>query len=206
MTSRYSEFFHTTGALGKLVEALNKLPGVGPKTAQRLAYYLIRTDDADARGLALAIIDIRDRITYCSICQNITEADPCRFCTDENRDSSRICVVEEPLDVIAMERTGSYKGTYHVLHGVLSPLDNIGPENLQINELVTRLQENTVTEIILATNPSVEGETTAMYIRDLCGSMVSSITRLARGLPVGGDLEYADDVTLIRAMEGRQEF
>ena len=206
MTDRYSEFFHATGAVGRLVEALNKLPGVGSKTAQRLAYYLIRTDDAEARGLALAIIDIRDRIIYCSICQNITEINPCRFCTDESRDNSRICVVEEPLDVIAMERTGSYKGVYHVLHGVLSPLDNIGPGNLKINELVTRLKENTVAEIILATNPSVEGETTSMYIRDLCGSMVSSITRLARGLPVGGDLEYADDVTLIRAMEGRQEF
>ena len=206
MGSRYSEFFYSAGTLGRLVEALSKLPGVGPKTAQRLAYYLIRTDDAEARGLALAISEIRDKIIYCSICQNITETNPCRFCTDESRDTSRICVVEEPLDVIAMERTGTYKGAYHVLHGVLSPLDNIGPENLKINELVVRLKENVIAEIILATNPSVEGETTAMYIRDLCGSMVSSITRLARGLPMGGDLEYADDVTLIRALEGRQEF
>ena len=167
---------------------------------------MIRTDASDARGLALAINEIRDRIIYCSVCQNITEVNPCKFCTDESRDKSRICIVEEPLDVIAMERTGGYRGLYHVLHGALSPLDNVGPEHLKINELISRLKGDAFEEMILAANPSVEGETTAMYIRNLCSSLVASITRLARGLPVGGDLEYADDVTLIRAMEGRQEF
>lgn len=206
MSSRYSEFFYSAGTLGRLVEALNKLPGIGPKTAQRLAYHLIRTDASDARGLALAINETRDRIIYCSVCQNITEVSPCKFCTDASRDKSRICIVEEPLDVIAMERTGGYRGLYHVLHGALSPLDNVGPEHLKINELISRLKGDAFEEMILATNPSVEGETTAMYIRNLCSSLVASITRLARGLPVGGDLEYADDVTLIRAMEGRQEF
>lgn len=206
MSSRYSEFFYSAGALGRLVEALHKLPGIGPKTAQRLAYHLIRTDVSEARGLALAINETRDRIIYCSVCQNITEVNPCKFCTDGNRDKSRICVVEEPLDVIAMERAGGYRGLYHVLHGALSPLDNIGPEQLKINELISRLKGDAFEEMILATNTSVEGETTAMYVRNLCGSLVTSITRLARGLPVGGDLEYADDVTLIRAMEGRHEF
>tara|TARA_Y100000758_G_scaffold269140_1_gene210483 strand:+ start:26 stop:640 length:615 start_codon:yes stop_codon:yes gene_type:complete len=191
--------------LAHLVEEFNKLPGIGPKSAQRLAYYLIRVPQEEAQQLAQAILAIKEKIIFCHSCQNITEYDPCSICSSDARDRSRICIVEEPLDILSLERTRAYKGLYHVLHGTISPASGIGPENLKIRELLDRLKQNTVTELILATNPSLEGESTAMYIHKLLSPVVNRITRLARGLPVGSDLEYADEVTLGRALEGRQE-
>ncbi len=189
----------------KLIDAFSRLPGIGPKTASRLAFYLLRTTDDTAPALAEALQALKANTSLCRVCFNITLSDReiCEICDDPRRDRSVICVVEEPLDVFALERTGGYSGLYHVLHGVLSPIEGIGVDDLRIQELLDRLKEN-VTEIILATNPSMEGDATAMYLgRRLAGSKVR-VTRLARGLPVGGDLEYADQNTLKRALDGRQ--
>jgi recombination protein RecR len=193
------------GPVARLIEEFHKLPGVGPKLAQRLTYYLLRMPAAEAHALAEAILEVKERITFCSVCQNVTDTNPCRICDSDRRERTMICVVEEPMDILAMERSGSYRGLYHVLHGAISPMDGIGPEELKIEELLARLRTNEATEVILATNPNLEGEATAMYLTRLLRPLGLRITRLARGLPVGGDLEYADDVTLTRAMEGRQE-
>jgi len=191
--------------ISRLIEELGKLPGIGPKSAARLAYYLLRTPEAEARALAEAIIAVKEKTVLCSSCQNITDSDPCALCASEERDHSIICVVKEPLDMLALERTGRYKGLYHVLHGVLSPMDGIGPDDLKIKELLERVKTGSVKEVILATNPNLEGEATAMYIQKLLSPLGVWLTRLARGLPVGGDLEYADEVTLTHALESRQK-
>jgi len=192
--------------VSRLIEAFNKLPGIGPKSAQRLTYYLLRAPQEEAQTLAQAILEMKEKIILCSTCQNITDSDPCAICDDGQRDRSKICVVEEPLDILALERTGSYKGLYHVLHGVISPMDGIGPDELKVRELLARLKSpGAVQEVIMATNPNLEGEATAMYLTRLIAPLCIRVTRLARGLPVGADLEYADDVTLTRALEGRQE-
>jgi recombination protein RecR len=193
------------GPVARLIEAFHKLPGIGPKSAQRLTYYLLRASEAEARTLAQAIIDLKERTTLCSVCQNVTELDPCAVCTDTQRDRSTICVVEDPLDILAIERTRGFGGLYHVLHGVLSPMDGIGPDDLKLDELVARLRNGSVREVIMATNPNLEGEATAMYVSRLLQPMGVRVTRLARGLPAGADLEYADDVTLARALEYRQD-
>jgi len=192
--------------VARLIEEFSKLPGVGTKTAQRLTYHVLRTSEADARALAAALVSVKEDVDYCTVCCNITEAgvDPCLICADTRRDIARICVVEEPLDVLAIERTGEFRGRYHVLHGAISPIDGIGPERLRTRELLDRVRPGGVEELILATNPNLEGEATAMYLADLLRTHVPSITRIARGLPVGGDLEYADDVTLIRSLQGRR--
>jgi recombination protein RecR len=191
--------------LARLIEELHKLPGIGPKSAQRLAYHLLRTPREEAQALAEAIVDVRERIRLCSVCQNTTDVDPCQTCADPSRDRSLICVVEEPLDVLAIERTRTYRGLYHVLHGSLSPIDGVGPEQLKVRELLARLRDGSVKEVIMATNPNLEGEATSMYVGRLLQPLGIRVTRLARGLPVGGDLEYADDLTLTRALENRQE-
>jgi recombination protein RecR len=193
-----------------LIEEFTKLPGIGPKTAQRLTFFLLRAPAEEAKALAEAILRMKERVTFCSVCYNITETDPCRICAGDERDRSLICVVEEPLDVLALERTGSYEGLYHVLHGAISPVDGIGPDDLRIDGLLRRLpgaggSASPVREVILATNPNLEGEATAMYLARLIAALGVRVTRLARGLPVGGDLEYADEVTLTRALEGRRE-
>jgi recombination protein RecR len=188
----------------RLIDEFSRLPGIGPKTAARLTYYLLRSPDEQALSLADALRHLKESTRYCSICYNITEQDPCAVCADEQRDSSLICVVEEPLDVIAIERTGRYQGLYHVLHGAINPMSGIGPDQLRIKELIERVKKGTVREVILATNVSLEGDATAMYIRQRLRGLVR-LTRLARGLPVGGDLEYADSVTLSDALEGRRE-
>ena len=198
------DFVPAAEPVSRLIEELGKLPGIGPKSAARLAYYLLRMPEAEARALAEAIIAVKDKTVLCSSCQNITDSDPCAICTSDERDHSIICVVKEPLDILALERTGQYKGLYHVLHGVLSPMDGIGPEDLKIKELLERIKTGSVKEVILATNPNLEGEATAMYIQKLLSPLELRITRLARGLPVGGDLEYADEVTLTHALDGRQ--
>jgi recombination protein RecR len=190
--------------VGRLIEELNKLPGIGPKTAQRLTYFLLRAPQEQAQALAEAILAVKEKVGLCSTCQNITEADPCLICRNSGRDHSIICVVEEPLDILALERSQSYKGIYHVLHGVISPMDGIGPDDLKIRELLDRLKDGEITEVILATNPNLEGEATAMYLQRLIAPLGIKLTRLARGLPFGSDLEYADEVTLARALEGRQ--
>jgi recombination protein RecR len=192
--------------VARLIEEFSKLPGVGTKTAQRLTYHVLRTSEADARALAAALVSVKEDVDYCSVCCNITEAgnDPCFICGDARRESTRICVVEEPLDVLAIERTSEFRGRYHVLHGAISPIDGIGPERLRTRELIARVRDGGVEEVILATNPNLEGEATAMYLADLLRAHVPSVTRIARGLPVGGDLEYADDVTLIRSLQGRR--
>ena len=190
--------------LARLIQEFHKLPGIGPKSAQRLAYYLIRMPPEEANSLAESIISVKERVVFCGVCQNITEESPCYLCSHVGRDHTRICVVEEPLDVLSLERTQAYRGLYHVLHGAISPATGIGPENLRIRELLERLRSNEVAEVILATNPSLEGESTAMYVHRLLSPLVPTVTRLARGLPAGGDLEFADSVTLSRALEGRQ--
>jgi len=195
----------TPEPIQRLVEAFHRLPGIGPKSAQRLAYHILRTSEQEASALAQAVLDVKQRIRLCSQCLNITEADPCSFCQDSRRDRTIVCVVEQPLDVLAIERSGGYRGLYHVLHGVLSPMDGVGPEHIHVRELVVRLQAGEIQEVIMATNPSLEGEATAMYIQRLVGPAGVKVTRLARGLPSGADLEYTDDVTLARALEGRQE-
>ncbi len=191
--------------VAKLVEEFHKLPGIGPKSAQRLTYHLLRVPHDDAVALAQAIIELKERTVLCSVCQNVTESDPCGICRDGARDRTAVCVVEEPLDILAVERTRGFHGLYHVLHGVISPMDGIGPEDLKVNELLTRVRGGVVTEVIMATNPNLEGEATAMYISRLLTPLGIRVTRLARGLPMGSDLEYADDVTLSRAIENRQD-
>jgi recombination protein RecR len=195
----------TPRSVTRLIEEFHRLPGIGPKTAQRLTFYLLRASKEQAASLAEAIAQLREKITTCAICTNIAEENPCAICRDETRDRSIICVVEEPLDVLAIERTREYKGLYHVLHGAISPVEGIGPEDLRIQELLNRLKGDGVNEIVLATNPNIEGEATAMYLERLIKPLGIRVTRLARGLPVGGDLEYADEVTLTRAIEGRRE-
>jgi recombination protein RecR len=188
----------------RLIEAFHKLPGIGPKSAQRLTYHILRIPKEEADRLAEAITEAKEKVFFCSICQNITDTDPCQVCADPGRDHSTICVVAEPLDILSIERT-SYRGLYHVLHGVISPMDGIGPEQIRVSQLLGRLKNGEVKELILATNPTLEGEATAMYLGKLAQPLGIRATRLARGLPVGGDLEYADDITLSRALEGRQE-
>ena len=195
----------TAMPVSRLIEEFSKLPGVGPKSAQRLTYYLLRASSEDAQALAQAIREVKEKIILCSLCQNITDSDPCAICRNDQRDQDSICVVEEPLDILALERTGSYKGLYHVLHGVISPMDGIGPDDLKVRELLARLKTGQVQEVIMATNPNLEGEATAMYLTRLIAPLDLKVTRLARGLPMGADLEYADNVTLARAIEGRQE-
>ncbi|MBI5304465.1 MAG: recombination protein RecR [Chloroflexi bacterium] len=190
----------------RLIEEFHRLPGIGPKTAQRLTFYLLRAPKDQAEALAQALTQLKERVTTCAICANIAEENPCAICRDESRDRSLICVVEEPLDVLAIERTREYRGLYHVLHGAISPVEGINPEDLKIQELLRRLQRDSgITEIVLATNPNLEGEATAMYLERLIKPLNIRMTRLARGLPVGGDLEYADEITLTRALEGRRE-
>ena len=188
----------------RLVEAFSRLPGIGPKTASRLTYHLLRQPPDEANSLADAVRDLKAKTRLCEVCFNITEASPCLICKSDERDRAILCVVEEPLDVLAMERTRDFGGLYHVLHGAISPMDGIGPEDLKIRELIARVQTGSVREVILATNPSLEGENTAMYLHKKLAPSVK-VTRLARGLPVGGDLEYADEVTLSHALEGRRE-
>ena len=189
----------------RLIEAFSQLPGIGPKTASRLTFYLLRRPAEQALALAEALEELKQKVVFCTSCFNITEASPCAVCSDEGRDRTTICVVEEPLDVLAIDRTGEYRGLYHVLHGALSPVEGIGPDELRINELVARVRTGAVQEVLLATNPNLEGEATAMYIARLLQPLQVRVTRLARGLPVGGDLEYADAITLSRALQGRQE-
>lgn len=195
--------------VARLIEAFSRLPGIGPKTAQRLTYHLLRAPDAEARALAAALIAVREEVVFCDTCFNISDAPTCPICRDPGRDATRLCVVEEPLDVLAIERTGEFRGRYHVLHGAISPLDGIGPERLRIRELLARVDEarrdgTAIAEVILATNPTLEGEATAMYLAERLEGSVGTISRIARGIPVGGDLEYADEVTLIRALQGRR--
>ena len=192
-------------SLSRLVQELNRLPGIGPKSAQRLAYYIIRLPDDDAYALADAITSVKQNIVFCEECQNLTDASPCQVCSDPRRDRTIICVVEDPLDVLAMERTRSYRGLYHVLHGVISPINGIGPDQLKLQELFKRLTRDDIVEMVVATNPTLEGEATAMYIRRHQSREDIKITHLARGLPVGGSLEYTDETTLSRAFQGRQE-
>ncbi|MCL5784364.1 MAG: recombination mediator RecR [Patescibacteria group bacterium] len=188
-----------------LIEAFERLPGIGPKTAQRLTYYLLHAPDTETKALAEAALGMKEKTKICSICFNIGEEDPCQICSDQNRDQTVITVVENPLDVLALEKA-NFKGLYHVLHGVISPLENIGPSEIHIRELLPRLKNGKVKEIILATNPTMEGEATAMYIQRLISPLGVKVTRIARGLPVGSDLEYADETTLSRALEGRKEY
>ena len=195
--------------VARLIEAFARLPGVGPKTAQRLTYHLLRAQDSEARTLAAALVDVRDKVVFCERCFNISENPVCSICLDSRRDQRRLCVVEEPLDVLALERTGELKGLYHVLHGAISPIDGIGPDRLRIRELLARADAANAAgapfeEVIIATNPTLEGEATAMYLAERLEGTVGAITRIARGIPVGGDLEYADEVTLIRALQGRR--
>lgn len=191
--------------VAKLIEELSKLPGIGPKTAQRLAFFLLNVSSDYANGLAKAITDAKEKIKYCSVCSNLTDIDPCQICRGEQRDRSIICIVEQPRDVVALERTREFKGLYHVLHGAISPMEGIGPNDLRIKELLPRLQDGTIKEVVLATNPNIEGEATAMYVAHIIKPLGIKVTRIAHGLPVGGDLEYADEVTLTKAFEGRKE-
>ncbi len=195
--------------VARLIEAFARLPGIGPKTAQRLTYHLLRAPDAEARTLAGALIAVRDQVVFCERCFNISDQPLCPICRDPGRDETRLCVVEEPLDVLAIERTGEFKGRYHVLHGAISPIDGVGPDRLRIRELLERADEaardgSPFVEVIMATNPTLEGEATAMYVAERLESVVGTVSRIARGLPVGGDLEYADEVTLIRSFQGRR--
>lgn len=197
---------NTTESVGKLIQELNKLPGIGPKSAQRIAYYLLRTDEMQNQALAEAVLEVKQKTKLCAICLNVSETEICGICSSEPRDRTKICIVEQPQDILALEHTRKYNGLYHVLHGALAPGDDIRPEDLRINELLERLKSGTITEIILATNTNLEGEQTALYLHHLISPLGIKVTRLARGLPFGTELEYADDVTLSRALEGRQEF
>ena len=196
---------YNVAPLEKLVEQFEKMPGIGYKTAQRLAYYVLNLSKTEAESFSTAIIDAHEKIHYCKVCCNRTDQELCPVCKSEKRDKSLICVVETPRDAMAMEATNEYKGTYHVLHGAISPLNDIGPDDLRIKELLARLGSGEVSEVIMATNPTVEGDATAMYLSRLLKPMGIKVTRLAYGIPVGGDLEYADQVTLARALEGRNE-
>jgi recombination protein RecR len=191
--------------VARLIDALQRLPGIGPRTAQRLTFFLLKQPVEQARELADAVVSLKVNIVHCSRCFNVTQDDPCRICADPGRDGRLLCIVEEPNDLLAMERTGEFRGRYHVLLGALSPLDGIGPEDLKVRELLLRLEREPVEEIILATNPNVEGEATAIYLSKLLRPLGARLTRIARGLPIGGDLEYADEVTLSKALEGRKE-
>jgi recombination protein RecR len=193
------------GPVQTLIDELGRLPGIGPKSAQRIAFYLLKVDSQDAKRLARAIEDAKDRVSWCRRCYNIAEGELCGFCSDERRDAHLVCVVEEPRDIVAVERTNEFSGRYHVLQGAISPIEGIGPEQLRVKELLVRISDEEVTEVILATNPNIEGEATAMYLARLLKPLGVRVTRLASGLPVGGDLEYADEVTLGRALEGRRE-
>ena len=197
--------------VARLIESLARLPGIGPKTAQRLTYHILRAPESEARLLAAALIAVREEVVYCESCFNISTGPLCPICADPSRDEQLVCVVEEPLDVLAIERTGAFKGRYHVLHGAISPMDGIGPDRLKVRELLERAADRCrlgepYEEVVLATNPTLEGEATAMYLAERLQGDVGSITRIARGIPVGGDLEYADEVTLVRAMQGRRAF
>lgn len=192
-------------SMTRLVSQLSRLPGIGPKTAQRLAMHIIQLDEAKVNELANSLIEAKEKMQFCSVCCNLSETDPCSICSDPKRDRSIICVVSDPRDVMAMEKTREYKGLYHVLHGSIQPNEGIGPEKLKIRELQMRLYDGGVQELILATNPNIEGETTALYLSRLIKPVGLKITRIARGLPVGGDLEYADEITLLKALEGRRE-
>ena len=192
--------------IARLIEELNKLPGIGPKSAKRLAYHLLRSPDEEAKALAEAILTLKEKIKLCSVCLNSTDCDPCRICQDKERDHSKICVVEKPSDILPLEQTGKYNGVYHVLHGTISPTQGIGPEELKIKNLLARLKDGSITEVIVATNPNVESETMAMYLHQLVTPLGIRVTRLARGLPFGAELEYADDLTLGQALENRREF
>jgi recombination protein RecR len=196
----------TSDAIGRLVQEFSKLPGIGPKSAQRITFHLLRSSEEQARTLSEALLTLKQRITLCSSCCNVTEADPCPICRNPQRDTSQVCIVEQPQDILALEHTGVYKGLYHVLHGAISPSEGIGADDIRIRELLDRLQNNTVTEVILATNTNLEGEQTAMYLSQIIAPLGIKVTRLARGLPFGTELEYADDVTLTRALEDRSEF
>jgi recombination protein RecR len=191
--------------LGKLIEQLQRLPGIGSKSAQRLAFHILKTPREEVERLADAMRDVKDRVTYCSTCSNITDVDPCYFCTESSRDHRIICVVEQPENVTAVEKTRDFKGVYHVLMGALSPLHGVGPDDLKIKELLTRVGNGQIDEVILATNPNVEGEATAIYLAKLLKPLGVRVTRIAMGVPVGSDLDYADEVTMQRAMEGRRE-
>ena len=196
---------HYAPAIARLLEELERLPGIGPKSAQRLAFHILRSDDEAASRLSDAIIEVKRTIRFCSRCYNFSEEETCGICADPQRDSATICVVEEPRDVVAVERTGEFHGTYHVLGGAISPIDGVGPEQLRVRELISRLEGGDVTEVVIATDPNVEGETTAIYLARLIKPLGIKVTRIASGLPVGGDLEYADEVTLGRALEARRE-
>ncbi|MFD3270881.1 recombination mediator RecR [Paenibacillus dendritiformis] len=191
--------------IAKLIEAFSRLPGIGPKTAARLAFHVIRMPEDDVIDFAKALVNVKRNLQYCSVCCNITDSDPCRICQDKTRDPSVICVVQETKDLVAMERTKEFQGYYHVLQGAISPMEGIGPEDIRLAELLQRLSDERVKELILATNPNIEGEATAMYISRLVKPFGIRVTRIAHGLPVGGDLEYADEVTLSKALEGRRE-
>lgn len=191
--------------IARLIEELTKLPGIGPKTAQRLAFHLLHLDKHTVKNIAAAIVDARERVKYCTSCCNLTDQDPCAICSNRGRDLSTICVVQEPRDVVAMEKTREFKGLYHVLHGALNPMEGIGVDDIRAKELIGRLGDGKVTEVILCTNPNTEGETTAMYLARFIKPLGVKVTRIARGLPMGGDLEYADEVTLAKALEGRRE-
>lgn len=192
-------------SIARLLEELERLPGIGPKSAQRVAYHLLRADEESARRLADAIVEVKHTVCFCSRCFNLAEADLCAICSDPARDVSAVCVVEEPRDVVAIERTGEFRGLYHVLQGAISPIDGVGPEQLRVRELVERIGAGGITEVVVATNPNVEGETTAVYLARLIKPLGVKVTRIASGLPVGGDLEFADEVTLGRALEARRE-
>ena len=192
------------GVIQDLIDELGRLPGVGPKSAQRIAFHLLQADPVDVRRLADVLIEVNDKVKFCSVCGNVAEAELCRICRDQRRDPAVICVVEESKDVVAIERTREFRGRYHVLGGAISPIEGVGPDDLRIRELMTRLADGVVTEVILATDPNLEGEATATYLTRLLRPMGLRVTRLASGLPVGGDLEYADEVTLGRAFEGRR--
>lgn len=191
--------------IAKLIDGFMKLPGIGPKTAARLAFFVLGMKEDDVLDIAKALVNAKRNLFYCSVCQNITDVDPCRICSDTSRDISTICVIQEPKDLIAMEKTREFTGYYHVLHGAISPMEGVGPEDIRIAELLRRLENEEVQELILATNPNIEGEATAMYISRLVKPFGIRVTRIAHGLPVGGDLEYADEVTISKALEGRRE-
>jgi recombination protein RecR len=196
---------NTAGPIARLIQHLAKLPGIGEKTAARLAFHILRAPAEDAAALGAAIVELRARIKLCGVCCDFTEEDPCPVCRDQRRDATLVCVVAQPQDVVAVERTGGYRGRYHVLHGVLSPLDGIGPDDLRIAELVRRVGQGETREVIVATNPSVEGETTAVYLAKLLRPLGVRTSRIATGVPMGGELEYADRLTLARAIDGRRE-
>lgn len=191
--------------IARLIEEFAKMPGIGKRTAERLAYYVLKLPREEVAAFAEAMTNAKDKIIFCPVCQSLTETTPCEICADERRDGGLICVVEKPKDVVKIEKTREFKGTYHVLHGVISPMDGVGPDDIRIKELVARVTGGNVREVIMATNPNLEGETTAMYIAKLLSPFGVKVTRLAHGIPVGGDLEYADEVTLTRALEGRHE-